>query len=129
MKKQLTGLGYALKHASRAPSLARLAKEEQARFSDSLTGNLSPELTPRHPPRITSAEFQSYLPVSSPVSFVSQRKRFGSVDSNMMSPASPHSCLFRAFSLASFDGNVERVDGFPYLSFSSGQAKSHRNHS
>ena len=114
--------GYALKHASRAPSLAKLAKEEQARFAEGLSGFISPDLTPSPScTRITSQEFQGYFPVVSPMSIASQRKRFGSIDSNMLSPATPHSCLFRAFSIASFEGKMERVDGFPYLSFSPGQ--------
>src|SRR5271169_1625999 len=106
--------GFALKHASRAPSLAKLAKEEQARFSDSITATMSPGLTKQTP--MTNEEYQSLFPVASPASFISQQRRLGSLDASMKSPASPHICLFRAFSLASFSGNYQRVDGFPYLS-------------
>jgi hypothetical protein len=99
-----------------------LAKEEQARFAEGLSGIVSPDLTlsPGRT-RIKSEDFQSYFPAGSPMPFVPPRKRFGSADSNMMSPISTHSCLFRAFSIATFDGKMERADGFPYLSFSPGQ--------
>jgi hypothetical protein len=120
-------LGYAIKHASRAPSVARLASEEQARFADSRTsGIISPPLTtgsPGRSPRILSGrEMPGYFPISSPLSFKDQRKRFGSFDSEMKSPESPsHRFLFRACSLASFAGTSGRADGFPFLSFSTGQ--------
>jgi hypothetical protein len=120
-------LGYAIKHASRAPSVARLASEEQARFADSrASGVISPPLatgSPGRSPRITSGgELPGYFPVASPLSFKDQRKRFGSFDSEMKSPESPHQrFLFRACSLASFSGTSGRADGFPFLSFSTGQ--------
>jgi hypothetical protein len=122
LMKKLIEKGYALKHASRAPSLAKLAKEEQARFAEGLSGVVSPDLTPSpYRTRVASEEFHGYFHVKSPMSIASQRQRFGSIDSNILSPVSPHTSLFHAFSIASFNGKSERVDGFPYLSFSPGQ--------
>jgi hypothetical protein len=112
--------GFALKHASRAPSLAKLAKEEQARFAESIVASIASDPQARQSP-MTSEEYQSLFPAPSPALLISQRRRLGSLDASVKSPASPHTCLFRAFSLASFSGNYERVDGFPYLSFASGQ--------
>jgi len=46
----------------------------------------------------------------------------GSFDEEVrLSAQSPHRSLFRAFSVARYSGNTQRIDGFPYLIFSIGQ--------
>ncbi len=119
----------AIKHASRAPSLARLASEEQARFAESRTsGIVSPPLSAASPgrlPRNPSVELPGYFPSipASPVLLRDQKNRLRTFDSEIKSPDSPQrdKYIFKAFSLASFAGSSGRADGFPFLTFSTGQ--------
>jgi len=120
-------VGLAIRHASRAPSLARLASEEQARFSDGrASGIISPPLSTvspgRPPPRIRSVELPGYYP-SSPLLLRDQKTRLRSFDGEMKAPESPQrdKYIFKACSLASFAGSSGRANGFPFLSFSTGQ--------
>lgn len=115
-KTQKLIVGDAVRRASRAPSLTALASEEHARLSQ-LSGMVnspqfvSPERTPKH-------ELPAVFPGSSPLLSKDQRKRLGSFDDTT---SSSQRAICRAFSLNSFHGNPERVDGFPYLSYSTGQ--------
>lgn len=115
-------IGSALAHASRAPSLAVLASEEHAFITeDQLSGMfVSSPITgsPGRSPRISSDEPPNYFPVQSPIV---QRRRYGSFDRDLKMPESPHRYQFRACSIAAFAGSPERVDGLPYLRFSTGQ--------
>jgi hypothetical protein len=75
----------------------------------------------RRPSKAESLELSGSFAGSTPLLSRDQRKRFGSIDEDARSPESPHRALFRAFSLAGFSSNYHRVDGFPFLSFSTGQ--------
>ena len=115
--------GDAIAHASRAPSLTTLASEEQAIWSDSRSSGIttSPISTSSRRPSKTQ-ELPATFPGSSPLLSKEHLRRLGSFDGSH-EPVSPHRSLCRAFSLATFQGNSERIDGFPYLSFSPGQVK------
>ena len=121
-------VGTAIALASRAPSLSALASEEQEQFSDIRnSGTISPSLTSnssRRPSRAESLELPSSFAGSSPLLSRDQRKRLGSFDEDARAPQTPHRALFRAFSLAGFPGTYQqRIDGFPFLSFSTGQVR------
>src|ERR1700724_2728079 len=110
----------AIKHASRAPSLARLASEEQARFAETRTsGIISPPLStasPGRPPRNPSVELPGYFPSipTRPVVLRYQKSRLRSFEGEMRYPDSPQrdKYIFKACSLASFAGSSGRADGF-----------------
>jgi hypothetical protein len=117
-------IGTAIAQASRSPSLSVLASEEQEQFSDGRnSGTISPSLvsnSSRRPSHAESVELPTFSG-SSPLLSRDQRKRLGSFDDEARSPNTSHRSLFRAFSLAGFPGNSQRADGFPYLSFATGQ--------
>ena len=75
----------------------------------------------RRPSKAESLELPTAFSGSTNLLSRDQRNRLGSFDEDARSPQSPHRALFRAFSLAGFSGNYQRVDGFPFLSFSTGQ--------
>jgi hypothetical protein len=78
--------------------------------------------SPRRSSKASSEEAPSYAPISSPLLSRIQGKRFGSFDGEMPKvPESPHRYQFRACSIAAFAGSPERVNGLPYLRFSTGQ--------
>jgi len=119
-----------VKHASRHPSLTELASQEHLVFTNG--GRITSVVSPSRisiPPRRKTFDSQEHsaglvFPSTSPLS---QRGRFGSMDSGVgvsgsSATESPHRALFRAFCLNSFAARgSDRVDGFPYLSFSTGQ--------
>jgi hypothetical protein len=84
---------------------------------------------PRRPSRPESKDLPAYVPTSGSLLSKDQRKRLGSFEDDVNGPLSPHRALFRAFSLASFNGSYDRVDGFPYLSFPNGQVFPEKYHS
>jgi len=119
----------AVKHASRHPSLTELASEEHLVFTNGgrITSVASPSRISIPRRRTFDSQEHSAGVVFPTMSPLSQRSRLGSMDSGvgvLASPAteSPHRALFRAFSLNSFAARgSDRIDGFPYLSFSTGQ--------
>ena len=118
-----------MKHASRHPSLTELASEEHLVFTNGgrITSVASPSRISIPRRRTFDSQEHSAGVVFPSMSPLSQRSRLGSMDSGVgvsASPAteSPHRALFRAFSLNSFTARgSDRIDGFPYLSFSTGQ--------
>jgi len=120
-----------VKHASRHPSLTELASEEHLVFTNGgrITSVASPSRISIPRRRTFDSQEHSAGVVFPSMSPLSQRSRLGSMDSGVgvgvsASPAaeSPHRALFRAFSLNSFAARgSDRIDGFPYLSFSTGQ--------
>ena len=75
----------------------------------------------RRPSKAESLELPGSFSGSSPLLSRDQRKRLGSFDEDSRSPQSPHRSLFRAFSVAGFSGISQRADGFPFLTFPTGQ--------
>jgi hypothetical protein len=121
----LSDSGTAIAHASRAPSLSALASEEHEEFSDSRnSGSISPSVmsnSSRRPSKTESLELPGSFQGTTPLLSRDQWKRLGSFDEDSGSPKSPHRSLFRAFSVAGYSGTSPRVDGFPFLTFPTGQ--------
>ena len=124
---KLIASGTAIARASRAPSFATLASEEQEQSATrrgSGASNSSPRSgSPGRVSRTSAPELPGSFLASSPVSTRDHRTRLGSFDGDGPIPASSQRALFRAFSLATHNGNSKRVDGFPYLSFPTGQVR------